>query len=320
MILLFYFKGRRMGLISHFYKKAFLIRYDKDPAIPYYCVDDFPGMNVEKNTFTNSNGETIHYFFYYYNSPKSNIVALFCPGMGPGHSAYFSEINELCKAGYKVLTLDYSGCGESSGKTMFSVNAPTRDTIELLNLLQLKEEIVVIGHSLGGYTALNIGNLRSDITKIVVISGFLSIENEMLGIVKSKFAAKRVKKFEQKNDSEYGYLDNLEYLKTTNDKIMYMQSTDDKMVAYEYALGIVKELNRPNIECIVVENKGHNPLYTYEAYAYMNNTFYEYNKLIKEKTLDTIEKRIDFFADKSIAKMTDIDQELMGKILEFIKG
>ena len=308
-----------MGLISHFYKKSFLIRYDKDPAIPYYSVEDFPGIQVEKNTFTNSKGDTIHYFFYYYTHPKQNIVALFCPGMGPGHTAYFAEINALCKAGYKVLTLDYTGCGESSGKTMFSVNAPTRDVNELLNLLQLKEKVIILGHSLGGYTALNIANIRDDITKAVVISGFLSIENEMLGVVKSKFAAKRVKKFEQRNDSEYGYLDNIEYLKTTNDKILYMQSTDDKMVSFTYALGIVKELNRSNIECIVVENKGHNPLYTYDAVVYMNNTFYEYNKLIKDKVLDTVDKRKEFFSDKSIGKMTEIDQELMDKILEFIK-
>ena len=308
-----------MGLVSNFYKKSFLIRYDKDPAIPYYSVEDFPGMQVEVNTFTNSKGETIHYYFYYYKVQKPNIVALFCPGMGPGHTAYFAEINELCKAGYKVLTLDYTGCGKSSGKTMFSVNAPTRDVNELLNLLQLKEEIIVIGHSLGGYTAMNIGNIRNDISKIVVISGFLSIDNEMLGFVKSKFLARRVKRFEQKNDPEYGFIDNLNYLKTTNDKILFIQSTDDKMVAFKYALGIVKDLNRPNIECVVVENKGHNPLYTYDAVAYMNNTFYNYNRLIKDKTLNTVEKRKEFMSDKSITKMTEIDQELMGKVLSFIE-
>ena len=308
-----------MGLISYFYKKSFLIRYDKDPAIPYYCVEDFPGMMVERNTFTNSKGETIHYFFYYYKNQKPNIVALFCPGMGPGHTAYFAEINELCKSGYRVLTLDYTGCGESSGKTMDSVNAPTRDVNELLNLLQLKEEIVVIGHSLGGYTAMNIGNIRSEINKVVVISGFLSIENEMLSFLKSKFAARRVLKFEQKYDKEYGLLDNVEYLKATNDKILFMQSTDDKMVAYKYALGIVKDINRPNIECITVENKGHNPLYTYDAVKYMNETFYNYNRLIKDKTLNTLEKRKEYMSDKSIAKMTEIDQELMGKIISFIE-
>ena len=116
-----------MGIITNGYKKSFLIRYDKDPAIPYFSVEDFPGMKVDARTFNNSHGDTIHYFFYSYDEPKSNIVVLFLPGMGPGHTAYFAEIDALCKAGYKVLTLDYTGCGESSGETMYSVNAPTRD-------------------------------------------------------------------------------------------------------------------------------------------------------------------------------------------------
>ena len=68
-----------MGIISYFYKKSFLIRYDKDPAIPYFSVGDFAGMQVEKNVFINSKGEEIHYFFYYYKDPKPNIVAIFCP-------------------------------------------------------------------------------------------------------------------------------------------------------------------------------------------------------------------------------------------------
>ena len=308
-----------MGIITKGYQKSFLIRYDKDPAIPYFSIDDFPGMKVDAKTFNNSHGDTIHYFFYNYESPKQNIVALFLPGMGPGHTAYFAEINALCKAGYKVLTLDYTGCGESSGKTMYSCNAPTRDVDELLNLLDLKDEIVVIGHSLGGYTALNIVNMRKDIKKAVVISGFLSIANEMLSATKSHLVAWRVKKFEEKLIPEYGKLDNIEYLINTKDQILYIQSDDDAMVAFKYALGIVKELGNPNIKCLELHGKYHNPLYTYDAVNYMIEVFSEYNRLIKDKTLDTVEKRIEFMSDKSIEKMTEIDQEVFKHILDFIK-
>ena len=308
-----------MGIITKGYQKSFLIRYDKDPATPYFSADNFPGMKVDARTFNNSHGDTIHYFFYNYESPKQNIVALFLPGMGPGHTAYFAEINALCKAGYKVLTLDYTGCGESSGKTMYSCNAPTRDVNELLNLLDLKDEIVVIGHSLGGYTALNIANIRKDIKKAVVISGFLSIANEMLSATKSHLVAWRVKRFEEKLIPEYGKLDNIEYLINTKDQILYIQSDDDAMVAFKYALGIVKELGNPNIECLELHGKYHNPLYTYDAVNYMIEVFSEYNRLIKDKVLDTVEKRIEFMSDKSIEKMTEIDQEVFKHILDFIK-
>ena len=307
-----------MCLIKRFYKKNFLCRYDEDPAIPYFRGSDFPNLHMEENTFVNSKGIEIHYFFYYYDNYKKDKVVLFCHGLGPGHSAYLAEINETCKAGYKVLTLDYSGCGFSKGDSMWSVNAPARDVNELLNHLNLKEEIVLFGHSLGGYTALKTINIQKDITKAVVLSGFLSIENEMRGLTKSKFIAKRISSIEKQIDKEYETIDNKDYLRNTKDKILFIQSTDDQMVPFTYALGEVKEYNNPNVECVVVEGKKHNPNYTYDAVMYMNNTFYEYNTLIKNKTLNTVEKRKEFMSDKSIYKMTEQDPEIMGMIFKFI--
>ena len=122
-----------MCVIKKFLQKTILIRYDKDGAIPYYSANDFPNLKVEENTFINSKGIEIHYFFYNYDNPRKDKIVLLCHGLGPGHTAYLTEIELLCKAGYKVLTLDYSGCDKSKGERMWSINAPTRDVIELLS-------------------------------------------------------------------------------------------------------------------------------------------------------------------------------------------
>ena len=94
-----------MGLIK-LYKDNFLIRFDKDPAIPYYSYQDFPNLHYEENSFANSLGIKVCYFTYSYDGYDKNKTILFCPGIGPGHTAYLSEIELLCKAGYKVITLD----------------------------------------------------------------------------------------------------------------------------------------------------------------------------------------------------------------------
>ncbi|MCR5456613.1 MAG: alpha/beta fold hydrolase [Clostridiales bacterium] len=308
-----------MGIVTNTYKKNFLHRYDKDGAIPYYSAEDFPGLVCERELFNNSADVQIQYFIYHYDNYEKNKLILFCPGMGPGHTAYLSEINTLCKAGYRILTLDYTGCGESGGEKMTSVNAPTRDAIELLDLLKPQEEIIPIGHSLGGYTALNVVHLREDIKRAVIISGFVSISDEMMGFAKLRLLANSVKSFEKKLDPKYGSVDNSKYLSTTTDKLLWIHSTDDPMVNYKYNAGQVLKCNNPNVRLITCENKKHNPQYTLESLTLMNEWIGEYNRLINEKQLETLEARKAFFADKSIARITEQDPKVYDEILGFIR-
>lgn len=307
-----------MGIIKKYLQKVIYIRYDEDGAIPYYRCSDFLGLNVSEESFVNSKGVEVHYFFYNYDNYRNDKIVLVCHGLGPGHSAYLAEIEVLCKAGYKVLTLDYSGCGYSKGERMNSMNSPTRDVIELLNHLDLKKEIVLFGHSLGAYTSINVLNVRSDIKKAVVISGFISVKNEIASYTKSKLAGALVKRYEKRQDKEFGNLDNISFLKNTTDKILYIHSLDDQMVPYSVGLGEVLSYNNENIECITVDGKKHNPNYTVDAVKYMYEVFNEYRKLIKNKTLDTLDKRKEFMSDKSIKKMTEQDMDIMNKIISFI--
>ena len=76
--------------------------------------------------------------------------------MGPGHTAYIAEIEALARRGYRVLTLDFAGCGESGGKYLGSLNKPTRDVIDLLNHLNLKEQIILM-------------NSRKDFIRIILL-------------------------------------------------------------------------------------------------------------------------------------------------------
>ena len=307
-----------MGIISKTYEKNFLQRYDKDEAIPYYCPDDFPGLTCDRGEFQNSANVTIRYFTYCYAEYDARKLVLFCPGMGPGHTAYLTEIETLCRSGYRVLTLDYTGCGESGGERMTSVNAPVRDAVELLDLLAPREEIIPIGHSLGGYTALTVANLLSAVKRAVVISGFVSIADEMMGFVKLRLLANRVKAFEKRLDTRYGAVDNSAYLKSTTDKLLWIHSTDDPMVNYKHNAGQVLKLNNPNVRVITVTGKKHNPQYSAEALNTMNTWMGEYFRKLKAKEFDSPEARKAYFDDKPISRMTAQDPAVFDEILRFI--
>ena len=307
-----------MGLIK-IYKDNFLQRQDKDPAIPYYSHNDFPNLIYEENSFTNSLGIKLNYFFYSYKGYDPNKIVFFCHGLEPGHTAYLTEIELLCKSGYKVLTMDYTGCGSSEGEALPSINRPAKDVIELLDYLKLKEEIVLIGHSLGGYTALSVINQTSSINKAVIISGFVTIASEMLGFVKLHILANVFQRYENKLNPDYKKVNNWKYLKKTNDKILFFHSTDDTMVKYKYNTGKVAKIKNPCLRIYTYEGKKHNPNYSKEGLEYMNMAMGGYYQLLRDGGLKTLEERKQYFADKPIGKMTDQDKDVWKIVLDFIK-
>ena len=308
-----------MSVVINIYKKNFLKRFDKDEAIPYLSYKDFPGLHFEENSFINSINLKIKYFIYSYDQFDKEKVIFFCHGIGPGHTAYLREIELLCKAGYKVITMDYVGCGESEGETILSVNEPTRDVIELLCLLNLQSEIVLIGHSLGGYTALNVINKNNNIHKGVIISGFLTLNYLVKSFVKLNSLAEPVVKFESNNVPEYANIDNITYLKNTEDKLFFIHSDDDPMVDIDTSFNIVKNMNNPNIKLLLEKGKKHNPNYTKEAVEFMNKTINNYSKLVMKNKLDTLEKRKEYFKDKTAWMMTEQDEHVWKEIIDFIK-
>ena len=308
-----------MGLVSHLYVKNFVCRYDKEVGVPYYKTSDFKGLKEEAFSFTNSKGVEIKYFYFYYDNYKQDKIVLFLHGLACGHAAYFAEIDVLARRGYKVLTLDYTGCGDSKGKYLYSLNTPTRDVNELLDCLKLDKPIVLVGHSMGGYTSLNIINIRKEMKKAVVISGFLSIKSIGEAIIKNNFFVSRILKYESKLYPEYWGIDNIDYLNKTEDDIFFIQSDNDGMVPYSIALQVVEQINNPHIKKLMIPNRKHNPNYSDSAIEYMNEVFGNFNYLIKQKKIKTKEDRINYFKDVSLAKLVEQDEALFDQIKDFIE-
>ena len=302
-----------MGLVSKIYQKRMLHRYDKDGFTPYLSSEDFPGLNKETHSFINSLGVEISYFYYYYKDYNPNLVILFLHGLGPGHTAYLREIETLAKMGYKVLTLDYMGCDSSKGDKMPSLNEPTRDVDELLNLLNLKTQIVVIGHSLGGYTTYNIMNIRDELHKAVVMSGFLRPDIVLNYLMKVKVFSKAIARYEKKVDPKYYPIDNYRYIKDTKDKLLIIHSKDDPVVNYHAALDPIIEVKNPNIEIVAVNGRGHNPNYSDSAAKIVTEVFSKYYNLKKDEDKKALMEKQDVLA------MTEQDPEIFNKIKSFIE-
>ena len=309
-----------MGIIVNLYKKNFLLRYDAPEGVPYPTRAEFPGLACTEGSFRSSSDVEIRYFLFSYAGYDPDRLILFCPGLGPGHMGYLSEIDALCRGGFRVLTLDYTGCGASGGEKLPSCNRPTRDALELLEHLHPREELLPVGHSLGGYTALSLANLLPEVHRAVIISGFVGIADEMVGFVKLRLLANRIKRYERKLDPQYGALDNRAYLAGTQDKLLWIHSTDDPVVSYQHNAAQVLRIKNPNVRVMTVENKHHLPQYTAEALKTMNDWMGEYYRLARENKLSTPEEQRAFLADKPGRTMTAQDPAVIGEILRFLRA
>ena len=308
-----------MGYIAKVYIKRFVCRYDKEVGVPYHSYLDFKGLKQESFTFNNSKGIEIHCFYYYYDNYQKDKIVVFCHGMGPGHVSYLADIDALARRGYKVLTLDYRGCGESKGPYLGSLNAPTRDVMDLLDYVKLDQQIILVGHSLGGFTALKVASLHKEITKVVVLAPIVTTRPMVFNASKSKFITHFILKYERKVEKEYDSIDLPKYLGNTTDNILFIQSVDDPMVPYETSLKVAEETNNPHIQIIKLNNRKHNPNYTEAAVNYMNEIFGAYNRLAKYKKIASDEERIAYFKDVSLDRLTEQDEDLFDKIKNFIE-
>lgn len=307
-----------MGKIVDIYTNGFLQRFNYDPAVPYYNCTDFEGLHQEKYSFLNDLSVRIAYFAYYYDGHRTDKVIFFCPGIGPGHRSYLAEIEALCRHGFKVFTIDYMGCGESGGDDLFSINQPYTDVINLLDQLAFREELIIVGHSLGAYTALSTINKMSTVHKAIIISGFLSITNEVIGFAKLHFLAKMILKHEERINPKYSHPHNWDYLKNANDKLLFIHSKDDPIVNYRYNTKRVQRIKNPNLSFYICNGKKHNPTYTKEAANNSLKLMDTYNKKVANGSFKSEEDKINYFKDVSLAKLTEQDQEVLKIIFDYI--
>ncbi|MBR5265834.1 MAG: hypothetical protein IKV63_04385, partial [Clostridia bacterium] len=181
-------------------------------------------------------------------------------------------------------------------------------------------EINVVGHSWGGFSTLNIGALHKDITKIVVLAGFTSVERLVNsyfgGIMKAYRPA--IMEVERAANPDFIGFDAVESLKQTNAKALLIYSADDKLCVKAHYDALVDNLaDRENILFHLEESKGHNPNYTEDAVQYLAKYQAQLKKM--KKKLDTPKKKSEFVESWDWDRMTAQDGKIWDMIIGFLK-
>lgn len=310
------------GLI---YKKAFINRYDDDKIIFYYSYKDFPGLQAQPVEFKTPQGYLIKGNIYFYENHDKDDLVIFCHGLGGGHRSYMREIELICSRGYEVLAYDNVGCWESEGENIRGLSEAVNDLVCCMDFLagsyNLKDrKLHIIGHSWGGYAAGNILNYRrKNIKSVTVISGFASVNTIIFGGYggKMKIFKNAILRFERKANPNYADSCSVDAFKDTKAKVLLIHSKDDPVCAIACGMDYVRpRVDNPNVTYLEVEGKFHNPNYTADAVAYMQQSFGEYQALLKQKKLRTYEEKKAFMNLRDFRRMTNQDPEVWSAIFK----
>jgi dipeptidyl aminopeptidase/acylaminoacyl peptidase len=307
--------------VKQIYNELIFRRYDDEGFAYYFSEKDFEGLHADRFSFKGNNGQTLKGKFYYYDNPCESRIIVFDHGMGGGHLSYMKEIEMLARRGYKVFSYDHTGCMESEGESTVGFSQSLSDLDCCLKALKSDDKykdktFAVMGHSWGGFSTLNISAFHPDLTHIVVLSGFVSVEKMIARFGSLK---KYIAEIEKKANPDYVTCDAAASLNNTSAKVLLIYSDNDKMVNkeinYDY---LVSELSkRENTTFVLESNKDHNPNYTEDAVKYLAEYVSSSNK--KKKTLKTPEQKKEFVDSFDWNRMTAQDEKVWEKIFEHLE-
>lgn len=311
--------------VVNIYKGMAYTRCDDNGTAFYFTAKDFNGLNCEEYTFKSSKGHHLAGYLYSYENPIEKRIVVFDHGFGGGHTAYMKEIEMLCRHGYLVFAYDHTGCMKSGGETPNGMAQSLCDLNDCIYTLKAdkrfeKYDFSVMGHSWGGFSTLNISALHPDISHVVVLSGFVSVNI----LVDAFFAGllkpyrKSIMKLEKSSNPEFIRYNAIETLSNTKAKVLLIYSDNDALCKKTVHYDMLKNAlgGKENIEFVLENGKGHNPNYTVDAVAHLVEYINAKNKLTKQKKLVTDEQKKEFLASFDWNRMTKQDERVWQKIFD----
>jgi dipeptidyl aminopeptidase/acylaminoacyl peptidase len=181
-------------------------------------------------------------------------------------------------------------------------------------------ELSVMGHSWGGFSTLNIAALHPEVSRVAVLSGFVSvpllIRSFFSGILRGYRRA--VMELERESNPVFVEYDAVESLRASETKALLIYSDNDPLCRREVHYDALCRglANRANTEMMLVPHKGHNPNYTEDAVRYLSQYSAARTKLLKKSPSE--EKKKEFVQSWDWDRMTAQDGKVWEKIFAFL--
>jgi len=302
------------AIIIH--SKIFNHRYDSPKWIKFYTPDEF-NLNV-KNIEFKVGKNTLRGGIYSYDNPKDDTVVVFNHGMWSGVDSYMQEIEYIARAGYEVVSVNYTATEQSDGKSLIGLTNGLKCVDYTIRYVKSINEyknrkIVVVGHSWGAFNTLAVTKYHPDIYKVVAISPFINLGSTVKSLYPKSLHPTIPFTYiiEFMKCGKYAFANNIKTMKNYKGESLILHSTDDTMLKYDITTKLIKDkCSKPKY--YIVNGKGHNPDYTLDAVARLKDF------QIKMRTLSG-EEKTKYIESLDFHKLGELDTKVMDDIVDFIK-
>lgn len=309
------------------YRGMIYSRCDDTGDVYYFSHEDFFGLEAERISFRARAGHTLRGYIYSYGAPIKDRLVVFDHGFGGGHRSYMKEIELLCRHGYTVLSYDHTGCMESEGEGAGGLSQSLSDLNDCLDFIKGEKrfygyDISVMGHSWGGFSTMNICAYHPEVSRVVVLSGFISVERQIATFFAGLMKPYRKAVFaeEKRTNPIFSLSDGIKALSDTETRALLIYSDNDNLCTKRQQYDPLLEAlgRRENVKLVLVSGKGHNPNYTKDAVEYKDAFFAELKKRRKRGLLKTDEEKREFVKSYDWDRMTAQDEDVWATVFEFL--
>lgn len=183
---------------------------------------------------------------------------------------------------YRVVLINARNHGDSDSDHYSTIIKFKEDILSALEYFEIKNNCIIVGHSLGGGASLLTASLRDDIDGVVCIASFANLEKFMRGkFLKGKmprfFISSMIKYIESHAEMRMKQVSPINTIKKISSPVLLAYGNKDETVDFEDAQKIKEAaISNSNTELITMENHSHSslledPLLAEKINSFINN-------------------------------------------------
>lgn len=265
---------------------------------------------------------------YYYKNNDSKGLVIACHGMtSQADSENLAYQNYFVSNGYSLFSFDFTAHGKSEGSSMNGLSQAAYDVKACYDFIfennLYENNIILIGHSLGGYGVAAALNLGVKANYLITFSAFDNPYDTMLRYSKNSMGDivnLTLPTFYLTSNMKYGannYLSASEGIKKSNIKSLVIHGANDKNIPLDDASLISHVTNYQNVEKEILVGVGHNtPWFSTKAIDYVNDII----KPKIEELKNDKEKLDEYINSINKNETSELNENLFNKINEFIRS